>query len=220
MMYKDRIEAGRRLAELLQEKLEAVTNPAPLIVLGLPRGGVVLAAEISRLLHAPLGVIMVRKIVHPSSPEFAIGAVAEDDEPIYNQKDIAGVDPTWLKLEEESARELIDSRRELYYDSILKPIVVKDKVVILVDDGIATGLTMRAAASNVIRRGAQKVIIAAPVASIESCNELRQLGLEIILLENPTHFLGSVGAHYQHFDQVHDLEVHTLLSESLTSRSY
>lgn len=209
MVFENRQQAGRRLGRTLKH-----LKGRDVVVLGLPRGGVVVADQIARYLDAPLGALFVCKISHPYSPEFAIGAMAEEDDALYSQHDILTVDQSWLKLEEEAARELIDGRRELYYDRAEQMPDIRGKIVIVVDDGIATGLTMQAAVSNVIKRGAVRVIVASPVASRESVRGLRHLTDDIVVLEDTDNFLGAIGGHYQDFDPVDDLQVRLLLLDN------
>lgn len=206
MVFENRQQAGRRLGQTLKRLRER-----DVMVLGLPRGGVVVAERVASYLDAPLGVLFVCKISHPYSPEVAIGAMAEDDDPVYSPRDILTVDQAWMRLEEEAARELIDQRRELYYDHVDQLPDVNGKIVVLVDDGIATGLTMKAAISNVMKRGAVRVIVASPVASRESVATLRSLTDDIVILEDTDNFMGTVSAHYKEFDQVDDLQVRLLL---------
>lgn len=206
MAFENRQQAGRRLGQALKR-----LKDRDIIVLGLPRGGVEVAERVASYLDAPLGVLFVCKISHPYSPEFAIGAMAEDDDPVYSSKDILTVDQAWLQLEEEAARELIDQRRELYYDHIGNLPDVSGKIVVLVDDGIATGLTMRAAVENVMRRGAVRAVVASPVASRESVTALRRLTDDIVILEDTDNFMGTLSAHYKEFNQVDDLQVRLLL---------
>lgn len=207
MVFENRQQAGRRLGRALQHLKER-----DVVVLGLPRGGVVVAEHVASYLGAPLGVLFVCKISHPYSPEFAIGAIAEDDDPVYSLHDSSTVDQAWLRLEEEAARELIDQRRELYYDHARLP-DVSGKIVVLVDDGIASGLSMKAAIINVMKRGATRVIVASPVASRESMSILRSLTDDIVILEDPDTFMGAVGAHYREFDQVDDWQLRLLLHD-------
>ncbi len=206
-MYQDRVDAGQRLAKAL-----ASHRDQDVVVLALPRGGVVLGAEVARELRAPLGVVLVRKIGHPSHAEYAIGAVAEDEKPLYNEKELASIDDEWLRSAVTSARELIRKRRELYYDGFLPPDIT-GKTVILVDDGIATGLTMEAALLWVHNRKPLRVIVAVPVASLESAHTIPLQSDDFVVLEDPKDFRGAVGAHYQLFDQVTDEEVKTTLRE-------
>jgi predicted phosphoribosyltransferase len=208
MSYANRQDAGKRLARALRRFKGKDT-----IVLALPRGGIVLGAEVARELKAPLGLVLVRKIGHPSYPEYAIGAVAEDEKPVYNKDEIAVINDKWLKEAEKSARELIEHRRKLYYGEDFVPPEVTDKVVLIVDDGIATGLTMEAAVWAMRNKHAKRIVVAVPVTSIESAETLGDIADEVIVLDKPEAFMGAVGAHYQEFTQVDDKEVKALLRE-------
>lgn len=213
MIFKNREDAGRLLGQKIQKQLKSSLSRDRLIVLGLPRGGVVVANEVARVLHAPLGLILVCKLRHPESPEFAIGAVAENDKVVYSESDKKHIDPAWLKLEEESARERIDMRRELYFEGQTKPAVsISNHTVVLVDDGIATGMTMLAAIKYALKKGAKKIIVAAPVASEEAAKLITRTGAEFYSLEDVHAFNGSVGMHYKNFEQVSDLDVRRILS--------
>jgi putative phosphoribosyl transferase len=208
MIYFNRQAAGKQLAKALAQYKGSDT-----VVLALPRGGVVLASEVARELHAPLGLVLVRKLGHPSYAEYAIGAVAENDTPIYNSQEIAAIDDVWLKRAESSARHLIEQRRKLYYGEHFIPPDTTGKLVILVDDGIATGLTMRAAVQAVTKNRPKQLIVAVPVASQESVNDLEGLVDKVVVLDDPRGFLGAVGAHYREFKQVNNDEVRALLKE-------
>lgn len=208
MSYLNRQDAGKRLAQVLRHFKGKDT-----VVLALPRGGIVLGAEVARVLYAPLGLVLVRKIGHPLAPEYAIGAIAEDESPVYNRNESAGIEPAWLKQAEANARELIEHRRKLYYGDDFAPPEVRAKTVILVDDGIATGLTMEAAVQAMRNKQPKKIIVAVPVASVESVDKLQPIADEVVVLDNPADFLDAVGAHYIEFDQVEDEEVKTLLRE-------
>lgn len=201
MLFADRAEAGK----LLAEKLTHYMYPDA-VVLALPRGGVILGAEIARALGFPLDIIAVRKIGHPSAPEYAIGAVDEHGTVILNEQEAASMDPEWLK--EEIAREREEAeRRALVYRDDRKPIYIPGKSVILVDDGIATGLTMRLAAHTIKKQHPEKIVVAVAVAPSETIDELNEAGMEVITLLPPAEFLGAVGAHYISFPQVTDEEV-------------
>jgi putative phosphoribosyl transferase len=207
-MYKDRTEAGLQLAR----KLECFKGEDA-VVLALPRGGIVLGAEVAKALEAPLGLVLVRKIGHPAYSEYAIGAIAEDEKPIYNQKELLGLDGQWLEDTTDAARKINERRRELYYGNDFTPPEIEGKIAILVDDGIATGLTMEAATRAVQNKNTKKVIVAVPVAPADSVNMLKTVADEVIVLDNPENFLGSVGSRYKKFEQVNDEEVRTLLRE-------
>lgn len=208
MDFDSRVEAGQRLAKALGRY-----RGEDAVVLGLPRGGVVLAAEVARGLQAPLGVVMVRKIGHPSSPEYAIGALAEEQVPVYNEQEAAGIDSSWLGKAEASAREANRERSESYYREGLAPPDMEGRLAIVVDDGMATGLTMEAAVRLLLSRGARRVVVAVPVASPESVERLEPVAGEVLVLDPPDHFGSAVGAHYRQFEQIDDAEVKALLWE-------
>ena len=205
-MFKDRAEAGQKLAR----KLESYRGKDAL-VLALSRGGVVLGAEIAQALALSLDIIVTRKIGHLSNPEYAIGAVDEEGFSIWNQAEAVALNPKWLRAE--TAKQQAEARRRstLYRQGRL-PHHLDDKTVIIVDDGIATGLTMRLAVQAVRKTGAQKIVVAVPIAPPEAVLELKSEGAdEVVMLEPPETFSGAVGAHYQEFEQVGDKEVIRLL---------
>jgi predicted phosphoribosyltransferase len=208
MSYINRQDAGKRLAQVLRR-----FKSKDAVVLALPRGGIVLGAEVAKELNAPLGLVLVRKIGHPSYAEYAIGAMAEGEKPVYNENEVATIDKQWLKAAEASAQKLIEHRKRLYFGEDLKPPEITNKIALIVDDGIATGLTMEAAVRAVRNKHAKRIIVAVPVASHESIDSLENLADEVIVLDKPETFLGAVGAHYQEFDQVDDEEVLALLRE-------
>ena len=209
MHYATRQEAGKRLAKAL-ERFRG-DNP---VILGLARGGVVLGAEIAQALDAPLGVILVRKLSYRSYPEYAIGAVAEDGKAIYNDDEPATRDDKWRESAEAEARHIIADRRRLYYSDSFTPPSIEGRTVILVDDGIATGLSMQAAIQAVRSKHPKYVVIAAPVTASDSIDRLTALADAVVILDSAENFLGSVGAHYDEFPQVNDNEVASILKES------
>ncbi|PIR84044.1 phosphoribosyl transferase [Candidatus Kaiserbacteria bacterium CG10_big_fil_rev_8_21_14_0_10_51_14] len=204
-MFVDRKDAGRELAEKLRR-----VRSKDAIVLALPRGGVVLGYEIANILSLPLDSIAVRKIGHPGSSEFALGAV-DDKGMTMLDEGAAMIDPAWIKAE--TARQKKEAqRRKAMYRQGRRPLKIEGKVAIIVDDGIATGLTMRLAVRVVKKQKPEKLIVAVPVAPPESIDALYREGAdEVIVLEPPEDFLGAVGAHYARFDQVEDEEVIRLL---------
>lgn len=208
MRYVNRQDAGQRLGEALHRFKGDDT-----VVLALPRGGVVVGAEVARALLAPLGLVMVRKIGHQHNPEYAIGSIAEDEPPVYNESERLSADEHWLKQAEAEAKELINKRRSLYYGKDFKPPAIEGKTVIIVDDGIATGLTMQAAVKAVQARGPRKIVVAVPVAAPDSVYELVEDADEVVVLGKPESFEGAVGSHYEQFEQVNDEEVRELLRE-------
>ncbi|MFO1432266.1 MAG: phosphoribosyltransferase family protein [Candidatus Competibacteraceae bacterium] len=208
MRFKDRSEAGKQLAVALEKYCAQ-----PAVVYGLPRGGVVLAVEIAQALHLPLDLIIPRKIGHPYNPEYAIGAVSEDGEPVYNEWEIARVDRHWLENQVDSERREARRRREQYLQG-RKPLAVTGKTAILVDDGIATGLTMLAAIRDIKKRRPSRIVVAIPVAPEDTVERLLQQADEVVGLDITPHYLGAVGAYYDHFSQVSDAEVIRLMQQA------
>ena len=205
-MFNDRRDAGKQLAEKL-----AALRGQNAVVLALPRGGVVTGYEIACALSLPLDIISVRKIGHPNSPEYAIGAVDENGVTIFNETQAATIDQKWLTGETERQRQEA-KRRSATYRPGKRPLSIAGKTAIIVDDGIATGLTMRLAVRSAKAQKAAKIVIAVPVAPPESVDTLKKEGAdEIIVLEPPEGFLGAVGAHYMRFEQVEDDEVIRLM---------
>ena len=213
-MFSDRAEAGRRLAEQLQR----FRADQPL-VLALPRGGVTIGVEIARALAAPLDVVLVRKIGAPFQEELAIGAVADGEHPemVVNRHITALLDIPESYLNEERDRQLIEieRRRKLYLAGRSRP-GIAGKTAIVVDDGIATGATMRAALRAVRRAGPKRLVLAVPVAPAETIAELRHDVDEIVCLETPPDF-GSISLYYEDFRQVTDSEVIAMLAETAGS---
>lgn len=200
MRFHNRSEAGQQLADKLSRY-----KAANLVVLALPRGGVVLGAIIAKRLGSPFGVVIVQKLGHPFDPEYALGAIAEDEKPIIDDPDT--IDKIWLKEVIVAARQEIKRHQQLYFDNGYIPPDIKGKAVVLVDDGIATGLTFVAAIKALKNKKPKKIIIASPVASQEAVDMLQELADEVIILDEADNFLGAVGTHYDRFEQVDDQEV-------------
>lgn len=203
--FADREEAGRRLAA----ELPALERP---VVLGLPRGGVPVAAAVARALGAPLDVIVVRKLGVPVQPELAMGAVASGGVRVVNDDVLREAGVTPAVLEKVAARELalVESRARLYRGD--RPVTeLGGRDVVLVDDGLATGATMRAAVAAVGAHGPSRVVVAVPVAPAETVAAFVRAGVEIVCLHVPQTFL-AVGSWYRDFAQVTDEEVIRLLS--------
>ena len=209
MTFRDRTEAGQRLARAL-----AAFKGKPAVVLALPRGGVPVAVEVAAALAAPLDLVLVRKIGVPGQPELAMGAAVEGAPPVVlrNEPVIAtlGVDePAFARVR---ARELVElERRRRAYLSDRPRADVAGKVAILVDDGIATGMSIRAAARATAARGAAEVVIAVPVAAGDVVADLRRDGFKVVCVEQPRD-LRAIGLHYQDFRQVDDETVRRLLA--------
>lgn len=205
-MYQDRSEAGRIIAQSIADRgFQAVS------LLSVPRGGVVVAAPVARELGARLGVLVTRKIGHPANPEVAVGAVMADGTAVLDDKliDTYAISPEYLK--QAIAREHLEiKRRMLVYTGSDKPLAVAGKTAIIVDDGIATGYTVRAAVKWIKTLGPAAVIIAVPVTPPDTVAELACEVDEIICPLQPAMFM-AVGMYYRDFPQTTDAEVLTIL---------
>jgi predicted phosphoribosyltransferase len=197
----DRNQAGELLAEKLKNYADKNT-----VVYALPRGGVLVGAAIARKLKTPLEVVIARKIGHPLQPEFGIAAVTEGGHLVKNEKYAATVDENWFSVEVERQKTAAQHRHNLYQPA-LKGISAKDKVAILTDDGVATGLTTEAAIADLKAQKPQKIILAVPVMPAEVAEHLRPLVDELVALDIPEDFAGAVGAYYENFPQISDEEV-------------
>jgi putative phosphoribosyl transferase len=203
--FADRQAAGR----LLARRLSALKLRAPVVVLALPRGGVPVAVEIAQTLGAALDLVLVRKIGAPGQPEFAVGAVAEGEPPRivvdHAIGAMVGLDRAYLDARAHAALREIARRRQVYLRG-RAPVPVEGCTVVVVDDGIATGATMRAALQAVRARRPARLVLAVPVAPADTLAALRTEVDQAVCLEVPDDF-GSVGRHYIDFDQVGDAEV-------------
>lgn len=212
--FVDRQEAGQRLAQRVQQHLGPAVNPADLVVLGLPRGGLPVAAEVAKALGAPLDVVLVRKIGTPLNPELALGAVAgpEGRFETLNTELVARLGLTRAAIDLLAAAPKAElSRRARLWGAGPVAKAVQGKQVIVVDDGMATGATMRAALAALRAEGAARVLVALPVAAPDSLATLVGLADAVICLQSPDHF-EAVGAHYASFPQVSDAEVRDILA--------
>lgn len=205
MRFKDRTDAGKQLAKKVQ--LNEVDKA---VVLALPRGGIPLGVSIANEYDIPLDVVLAKKITHPMHPEFAIGAVAEGGEPILNDR--AHVKQEWIDAELPHVRAEIKRRRDLY-DQVLTKQSLKNKEVLIVDDGIATGMTVLAAIQAVKQKQAKRITVAVPIIPRETFVELDELVDDVYYVEIPKQFLGAVGAYYQHFPQLSDDKVTEILRQ-------
>lgn len=208
-MFSDRVEAGRRLAERLGH-----LQGEGVVVLGLPRGGVPVAYQVAQALGAPLDVIVVRKLGVPYQPELAMGAIGEDGVRIVNEDIVAmaGVSPEELQAVEEREREEL-ARRARIFRGDRRRVELQDRVVVIVDDGIATGSTVRAAAQVARAQGAARVIVATPVAPREAKDRLAADADEVVVVDSPEPF-HAIGQFYLDFEQTPDAEVSRLLDQS------
>ncbi len=208
MRFRDRIDAGRQLGERLLDL--GLRDP---VLIGLPRGGVVVAAEAARLLGAPLDVVVVRKLGAPGRPELGIGAIGEDAVRALNQEliDLLGVTENELAAVEARESEEL-ARRVVAYRGDRNPLAVEGRTVVVIDDGLATGYTARAALRVLRNRRAARLILAVPVSARDTANALRQEADEVVVLEAPFGF-GAVGQWYADFRQTSDNEVVGLLED-------
>jgi putative phosphoribosyl transferase len=210
MLYRDRSEAGRRLAERLTE----YAGRDELLVLALPRGGVPVAAEVARALRAPLDVFLVRKLGVPGQEELAMGALASGGVRVLNEEVVRALEVTPEELAEASARERRElERREAAYRASRPAPEVCGRTVILVDDGLATGSTMRAAVAALRRRQPARIVVAVPVGAADTCADLAEAADEVVCVRSPRPFL-SVGSWYDDFRQTTDAEVSELLQSA------
>lgn len=207
MLFKNRTEAGKKLAELLSDY-----SSEDVIVYALPRGGVILGAEIAKALHAPLDLIITKKIGHPSNPEYAVCALAEDGAPICNQSELEMLGHQWLEEEKHKAREEIQRRREEYVGNTTQK-DIKGKTAIIVDDGIATGLTMIASIEEMKLHEPKEIVVAIPIVPYLTSLKLEGMVDKVVYVEATSDFLGAVGAYYEDFTQVDDDEVKRILKE-------
>lgn len=191
---------------MLAKALREVVG-AGAVVLGVPRGGVVVAAEVARALGLPLDVVVVRKLGAPGNPEYAVGAVDEDGRVVGGTSSL--VSEAYLEEAAREGREEIGRRLRLYRQG-RGPLEVAGREVVLVDDGIATGMTLHAALDSLKRRGAKRVVVATPVAAPEAAARLGLPPDDFVALLVPPGF-GAVGQFYREFDQTTDAEVVELL---------
>lgn len=213
MLFEDRSDAGRRLAQAAVSYKEETG----VIVLALPRGGVPVAAEVADALDAPLDVLVVRKIGAPYQPELAMGAAASGGVTIINERVVQLLRIDEEALEKSTARALdeVAQKERRYRDSRAEE-DVEGRIVIIVDDGVATGSTMRAAIAAVRARRAKKVVVAVPTAAVDSLRKLRPEADDVICLDTPDPYR-SVGSWYRNFSQTSDEEVKRLLTRNLAS---
>ncbi len=205
MHFSDRKDAGRRLAEMLGK-----FKDKDALVYALPRGGVVLGYLIAKAIGAPLDIIITRKIGHPQNPEYAVCAVTEDGALICNKNEKQALDSEWLNSRVEEEMIEAKRRRDVYLKSRTS-LIPKGKTVVIIDDGVATGLTLRAAIRGIKQKNPKKIVVAVPVSPKDTARIIAREVDEFISLNIPQIYLGSVGAYYDNFDQVSDQEVIELL---------
>lgn len=216
-MFRDRVEAG----QLLAQRLTHLQNQRP-VVLGLPRGGVVVAAQIAQQLNAPLDVLVVRKIGAPNQPELAIGAVTDGEHPAHVLNDelvqMIGVDETYILREVQQQLQEVRARQSRYRHG--RPgVSVRGRTAIVVDDGIATGATVRAGLLALRQSEPANLVLAVPVAPGDTLANLSRDVDEIVCFHTPVNFM-AVGRFYENFDQTSDEQVMELLEQCAQRSSH
>src|SRR5262245_27259007 len=209
--FRDRFEAGRSLASRLLRH----GDRSDVLVLALPRGGVPVAAMVAEMLNAPLEVFLVRKLGVPGEEELALGAIASGGVRILNAEVVNALNIPLEVIDRLTAREEQElRRREQVYRGDRRPLDLRGRTVILVDDGLATGSSMKAAVAAARRQDPSRLVVAVPVASVPACSELAAAGVdEIVCLVLPEPFI-AVGLHYDDFTQVDDRQVRELLESA------
>jgi putative phosphoribosyl transferase len=210
MLFRNRSEAGRLLAHALQR----YKNRPDVLVLALPRGGVPVAYEVAKSLNAPLDVFIVRKLGVPGHEELAMGAIASDGVHALNTSVIEQLNIPQSAIDAVAKREGEElQRRERLYRGEKPPLDINNRIVILVDDGLATGSTMKAAIAALRRQNPLRIIVAVPTAPSETCNELQHEADEVICAVTPDPFY-AVGQWYEDFQQTTDAEVTDLIRQA------
>lgn len=207
MYFENRSSAGKALAEALSE----IVKQPDVVLFALPRGGVPVAAEVAKMYHLPLDVLLVRKLGAPGQEELAMGAIAMGGLCVLNHEIVDSLSLNESEINAVQAREQIElERRNRLYRGDRDMPELKGKTVIVIDDGLATGATMRAAVDALKKARAAKVIVAVPVGAADSCEALEQQGITITCLHRPEPFL-AIGQWYRDFSQTSDEEVIALL---------
>ncbi|MCX8200788.1 MAG: phosphoribosyltransferase [Candidatus Caldarchaeum sp.] len=209
MLFADRVDAGRKLAKYLKRFYQGSC-----VVMAVPRGGVVVGYEVAKELKCPLDIVITRKIGAPGQPELAVGAVSEDGT-VFVDEEIAavvGVSRSYVEEKADAEKKEIERRARVYRGG--RPMLpLKGRRVVLVDDGLATGLTMKAAVHMARNQGAGKVIVAVPVAPPETVETLKKIADDVVVLETPSEFF-AIGQFYEKFDQLSDQDVLDVLAKA------
>jgi putative phosphoribosyl transferase len=203
MIFRDRKDAGQKLALALREKHLDIE-----VVLGLPRGGVVCANEVAKIYQIPLGMLFTRKIRHPHSPDFAVGAIAEKNIFIKRCESV-GLDEQWLENEVHKQKIELNRQKSVYLTNRPTPIL-KNKVIVVVDDGLASGVTMEAALEHLITHNPKKIIVAVPVSPPSANNQFLSKINHFFTLNEAERFYSS-GGFYENFTEIEDHEILTIL---------
>lgn len=210
MGFQDRTEAGQRLAAMLKP----YANRSDVLVLGLPRGGVPIAYEVAKVLNAPLDIFLVRKLGVPRHEELAMGAIASGGVRELNQEVVSSIRISHETIDKTAAEEQQElERRERNYRGNRPPLNVCDHTVILIDDGLATGASMRVAATALRQQQPKQIIAAVPVSAPENCKPSQVNADEIVCVETPQQFR-AIGLWYEQFPQTSDEEVKQLLDQA------
>ncbi|PIT97387.1 phosphoribosyl transferase [Candidatus Berkelbacteria bacterium CG10_big_fil_rev_8_21_14_0_10_41_12] len=210
--FKDRADAGQQLAVKLEKY-----RGKDAVILALPRGGVAIGGEIASSLNLPLDIIPVRKIGHPFNPEYAIAALTSDGHIVLGTNELPDVDKEWLE-EESKHQQLEAQRRREVYSRGRAPKKITGKIAIVVDDGLATGLTMQAAVWEIKQKNPKKIIVAVPVAPADTAEKISKDVDKVTTVLSPINFLGAIGAYYENFEQVSDEQVIKIIDENQNSR--
>jgi len=211
--FTDRLEAGQLLAQELQEYRGSRT-----VVLGIPRGGVVIASVIARALGAEVDIVLARKLGAPGNPEFAIGAIAEDQKLFLDEPLLARLTVTSEYLMEEKVSQLAELKRRIgLYRPVRPKVPLSGRTVIVTDDGVATGATMQAALWTVRQEAPERLIAALPLGPGDTVKRLAAFTDALLCLRAPA-FFGAIGQFYKQFEQVEDEEVLAILKEAVPSR--
>lgn len=207
-MFKDREEAGEKLAEVLVKEFEIKEG----IILAVPRGGIIIGKKLSSKLDLPLDVLITKKLPAPANPELAIGAVGEGQIVVYNEDVCRGlcITETYKKQTIEEKRVELEQKKE-FFRKRKPPLDLENKEVILTDDGVATGATIMAAIKVIKKHKPRKLIVAVPVIALDTLREVQKEADQVVYLEAPEMFF-SVGQFYQNFSQISDREVEEILN--------
>jgi predicted phosphoribosyltransferase len=211
-MFFDRHAAGARLAKELGEY-----RGTDAVVYALPKGGVPVGYEVAKALGLPLDIVIVQKICHPVSQDYGICAIAETGETVCYDSGLCGLDSSWLNYEMYLKQQEAKRQREVYRRN-LPSLSAENKIAIIIDDGIATGITMKAAIQSILNQWPDKLIIAAPVAAHDVARELTTLADQVVTVNSDREYRGTTGAYYMDYPKISDHEIISLLSEE-TQRS-
>ena len=212
--FTNRADAGRQLAA----RLDVYAGRSDVVVLGLPRGGVPVAAEVAARLAAPLDVFLVRKLGVPGHPELAMGAIAEGGVMVISTGIVADLGIPRTAIDQVAVRERLElERRDTQYRGGRRRPALAGRTVILIDDGLATGATMEAAVMALREQQPARIVVAAPVGASDACERLGRVADEVVCAWTPESFM-AVGQWYQNFEQTSDEEVRALLAAPLEAR--